>query len=346
MERWMLLSFALLGVASAFAHVTRRTRVSDVVATAPVRLCVDGSAMVAFAKGPRRRRRPALRLSQNVDGGGGGGGDETNMNAALEALGALETLDFEDVEIEVDDELAAELEEIKMDLLDGDDDNGGSAAATTSPTNDATNDDDETAEEEEEEIALPTELTQETMDRVLEEAMQEAKDALPSEVKFSDSILEDEELMTEIEAIFDKANEKLLSNVEEIRAEQRELTDANAAARVEASRDSVELLAEAEGSISKLLEKVNKETLEVEAAVRDLELVKQQMDSSAFTKISNLKQAGIVKQSTLVLSLLFAVRSATELVLIPAGSGDAESHLVAAAVQGAIALGCALIYFL
>lgn len=187
------------------------------------------------------------------------------------------------------------------------------------------------------------------MNRAIAEALQEAKDAVPAEgaAALSDSILDDKELMRDIEAIFDDANRKLMQGVEDIRTEQKQLTDASATARLESSKDDGIRLAAAQGSISRLLDKVDQETAGVQAAVQELESAKEELDANPLVKVSNLRSAGVVKQSSFVLGLLFAIRSSTDLVLIIGdGVGNAQSHVVAAVVQAGIALACAAVFFL
>jgi hypothetical protein len=69
----------------------------------------------------------------------------------------------------------------------------------------------------------PTEQdTQKFMDLAIQEALEEARRMAPAAdaSKMSDSILDDEEIMKEIEEIFEKGNEKLMASLEEIRQEQ------------------------------------------------------------------------------------------------------------------------------
>lgn len=69
-------------------------------------------------------------------------------------------------------------------------------------------------------VTRSEEETQKFMDRAIQEALEEAKTMAPDGKKLSDSILDDEEIMKEIEEIFEKGNEKLLASLEEIREEQ------------------------------------------------------------------------------------------------------------------------------
>ena len=61
-------------------------------------------------------------------------------------------------------------------------------------------------------------------------------------------------------------------------------------------------------------------------------------ESSASSKFAGLKEGGIAKQASFVGLLLFSLRSVTDLVQISGPNG--ESHLVAAGIQGVIALAC------
>lgn len=206
-----------------------------------------------------------------------------------------------------------------------------------------------------------TEVSQETlfdqqsqddfMNRAITEAMEEAtrlnnnpdNAIASSDPVVPDNILQDEEMMKEIELIFEKANEKLLASVNDIREEQNELSRKQMEERMSNSVSEEERLREAERSISGLLERVNKEALEVQNAVDDLEKAKAELGDDPLSKAANLKEAGLVKQSALVLGVLLSSRSITDLVL--SATGD-SSHLVGAGVQGAIAAVCLLFFFL
>ena len=72
-------------------------------------------------------------------------------------------------------------------------------------------------------IPKSEEDTEKFMNQAIQEALDEARAMSPSDAagkKMSDSILDDEEIMKEIEEIFEKGNEKLLASLEEIRKEQ------------------------------------------------------------------------------------------------------------------------------
>jgi hypothetical protein len=103
-----------------------------------------------------------------------------------------------------------------------------------------------------------------------------------------------------------------------------------------------ERLAAAEATMRKLLEKVNKETKNVETAIEDLRKAQIDTEGGVDDKLMSLKSGGIVKQATLVGTLLFSLRSFVEGV---AYLGGDTTHLLPATVQGAIAIVC-LIAFL
>lgn len=106
--------------------------------------------------------------------------------------------------------------------------------------------------------------------------------------------------------------------------------------------DDEKRLAMAEDNMKKMLAKVDKETREVEKAVAELKAAQAEIDSDAVGQLAGLKSGGIIKQATLVGALLFTIRSVTEGVLFMGGD---SSHMMPAAIQGAIAVVC-LVAFL
>lgn len=77
------------------------------------------------------------------------------------------------------------------------------------------------------EAGAPVIDTQKFMDKAIKEALQEAKEQ-DSSVDISDAkeaFLDNKEIMSEIEKIFDKANDDLLEELEEIRVEQVRFVD-------------------------------------------------------------------------------------------------------------------------
>jgi len=175
------------------------------------------------------------------------------------------------------------------------------------------------------------------MEAAVSEALEEAREQAPEQVN-PQSIRDDKELMAEINAIFDKANEKLLDSVKEMKAEQDSYVKKESEGRQDLFKESEQRLADAEQSVSRLMNTVSKETAEVEKALADLELEKAKLDSSPLTKIAGLKEGGIVKQAAFVGLVLFSLRTVTEILQIAGPNG--ESHAVAAAIQGVIALAC------
>jgi hypothetical protein len=185
--------------------------------------------------------------------------------------------------------------------------------------------------------------TDEFMRRALEEALDDAKDqteTLAGKANIIDeSILQDEEFMREINAVFERANEKLLEGVSEIREEQAALSAASASDRDQTLQSDEARLKEAEGSVSRLVEKVRAETLEVEKAVADLKTAQDSLGEDPLFQAAGLKKAGIVRQSAVVGTILFSFRSAGELLLMAQGT-NVEGHGVSAAIQALIALAC------
>jgi len=125
-----------------------------------------------------------------------------------------------------------------------------------------------------------------------------------------------------------------------------ELAKETAARNAKQSQDRMDVeqerLAAAEANMRKLLEKVNQETKNVEMAIEDLRQAQVDIQGGVDDKLTSLKSGGIIKQATLVGTLLFSVRSLAEGVVYL--GGDA-THLMPAVVQGVIAVVC-LIAFL
>mmetsp|Transcript_25998 Transcript_25998/g.38114 ORF Transcript_25998/g.38114 Transcript_25998/m.38114 type:complete len:417 (-) Transcript_25998:408-1658(-) len=184
----------------------------------------------------------------------------------------------------------------------------------------------------------------EFMERALREALEEVTSKTDIDPKVAGSIRDDEETMKELNRIFDRANEQLMESVQEIREEQAAMTKANAEARRDKTIDDERRLAEAEGSVTRLLENVNKETMEVERAIEDLKRAQSQMDSEPLTKLTNLRgEGGIVKQGALVGFALFSLRALAETTAL--GGVDGEQHFIAAVIQAGIAFVCGIYFF-
>lgn len=183
------------------------------------------------------------------------------------------------------------------------------------------------------------------MAKAIREAVDEARSKTPDEIKAagpksSDSILEDEQMMKDINDLFDDANQKLVESIKEIQVEQAALAKKSAQDREDAVKESEMRLAEAEAGAARIMDTVMKETAEVERALADLEAAKNEVDADPMTKMADLKGGGIVKQAAFVGAFLFSIRAVGEIAQM-AGPGG-EAHGTAAAVQGIIAAACAV----
>ena len=174
------------------------------------------------------------------------------------------------------------------------------------------------------------------MEAAVSEALREAREQSPD--VNPQSIRDDEELMAEINAIFEKANDKLMDSVKEMKAEQDSYVKKESEGREDMFKENEARLKDAEQSVSRLMNTVSKETSEVERALADLERERSKLDSSPLAKIAGLKEGGIVKQMSFVGLVLFSLRTVTEILQIAGPNG--ESHATAAAIQGVIALAC------
>jgi len=164
--------------------------------------------------------------------------------------------------------------------------------------------------------------------------------------KTAEELLEDEELRRGIEEIFDRAGEKLRMEVEEMKKEQEAVTQAASVRGLEYLESERQRISEAEASVSRLIQKVAKETDEVQKAMDDLELAKNEAsDGSIEDTALDLKQGGIIKQASLVGMLLLGSRAVTETILV-VSSPYGDQHFVPAILQATIALACAAYFFL
>lgn len=193
------------------------------------------------------------------------------------------------------------------------------------------------------------ELSQDT-DEFMRKALQEALDEAKLQTKsttIDESLLNDKELMKEINAVFDKANDQLMAGVADIKKEQAEFTKASSEKRSKALQEEEARLIVAAGSVTRLVDKVKEETMEVQKAVDELKDAQEKMGDDPLSQAAELKKAGIVRQSALVGALLFSFRSIGELIAVAQASGDVEGHGAAAAIQAFIALACGgyLVFF-
>lgn len=164
--------------------------------------------------------------------------------------------------------------------------------------------------------------------------------------KTAEQLLEDEELRKGIEEIFDRAGEKLRLEVEAMKREQEAATEGASKQGLEYLETEKQRISEAERSVSRLIQKVAKETDEVQKAMEDLELAKNEASSGSIeNRAIDLKKGGLIKQASLVGGLLFGSRAVTETILI-VSSPYGDEHFLPACVQAAIALACAACFFL
>lgn len=105
--------------------------------------------------------------------------------------------------------------------------------------------------------------------------------------------------------------------------------------------DEQERLAAAEDNMRKMLDKVNQEAKNVEAAIEDLKRAQLEMEGGVDDKLMSLKSGGIIKQATLVGTLLFSLRSFVEGV---AYLGGDATHLMPAVLQGVVAVVCFIVF--
>lgn len=127
---------------------------------------------------------------------------------------------------------------------------------------------------------------------------------------------------------------------------QQEITEEARKRGITFEDSQTKRLQEAEASVSRLINKVAKETDAVQQAMEELERVKRESSNSSMEESAlDLKRGGIAKQAALVGMVLFGSRAVTEALLV-AGSPYGTDHFAAAAVQGIVALVCAAYFFL
>ena len=88
------------------------------------------------------------------------------------------------------------------------------------------------------------------------------------------------------------------------------------------------------------LDKVARETADVEKAVADLRIAQKELDQNFALKLRN---GGLPKQGALVGFALFSVRSILD-TITAVTTGD-SAMLTVALAQGAIAIVCAVVFF-
>jgi len=193
------------------------------------------------------------------------------------------------------------------------------------------------------EAGVPTIDTEKFMDKAIKEAIEEAKEK-DNSVTIEDakeSFLDNKEIMSEIEKIFEKANDELLEELEDIREEQAALAKEQAERNSKTSLDRIEetekRMEVAQGNMKKMLDKVNAETQAVENAIDDLRNAQTASEGGIDDQLVSLKTGGLAKQAALAGGLLFTLRSGAETIAFL--SGD-PSHVLPALIQGALAIAC------
>uniref|UniRef100_A0A7S2NXT3 Uncharacterized protein n=1 Tax=Leptocylindrus danicus TaxID=163516 RepID=A0A7S2NXT3_9STRA len=215
---------------------------------------------------------------------------------------------------------------------------------------DAATDDDDDDDDNDEAIRRPNppetkveieESQDEMIDRVMKEALEEAQGVSP-EIQI-DSLEGDEEMMKEINALFDRAAVEMKAAAAQIKKDQAIMSAEYSELRKEKEAEEEERLRAGKAQVSKMMEKVEKEAAEVQQAIADLEAAKAKTDGDPLLKVMNFKNAGVAKQGALTLSLLLALRSLIDLVQIGGVSGN--EHAFLAAVQAVISVAAGAFYF-
>lgn len=204
----------------------------------------------------------------------------------------------------------------------------------------------------------PTLSTEDFISSALKEAVNEIGDSLEmlSTGNAEDiaqtvgELLENEELRQEIGKIFDVAGTKLRLEVETMKKEQLTAIQSGSDKSLEYLLSEKQRISEADESVSRMIRAVASRTDDVQKAMEELELAKNQasggkggsgsIEETALT----LKKGGIIKQASLVGGLLFGSRAFTETILV-LNSQYGEEHFIPALAQLFIALACAT-YFL
>mgnify|MGYP003337499042 CR=1 FL=1 len=190
---------------------------------------------------------------------------------------------------------------------------------------------------------IPTLDTEKFMNKAIEEALKEAKEQNNDVIRDKKALLDNEEIMSEIGKIFDKANDELLEGLEEIRAEQTSLARENAERNAKASQEKIkedeQRMEVAQGNMRKMIIKVNEETRNVEKAMEELKRAQEESEGGIDGQLFNLKNGGLIKQATLAGGILFTFRSGAETIAFLAGD---PSHALPALIQGALAIFCIL----
>ena len=216
------------------------------------------------------------------------------------------------------------------------------------------NDEDERIAESERQtkVASIDESNDEMIERVMKEALDEAKLRAKEAGLEGDDVLisnpdGDEQMMNEIRSLFDKAALEMKAAAAEINRDQTAINEEYLRLREEKYKEEEERIRKGEAQVNKMMKKVTEEASEVEAAMKELETAKaavEDLSNDPLMKALNFRDAGIVKQGAFTLALLCTARALGDLVQI--GGVDGNEHIFLAAVQAAIAIVSGLFYFL
>jgi hypothetical protein len=144
-------------------------------------------------------------------------------------------------------------------------------------------------------------------------------------------------------------NEKRKSQQEALARESAERSSQNTIDGMTSADETKQLrLQNAEQSMTKMLQNVNRETENVEAAMAALKDANQSIENDPFYRLK--QRGGIPKQLALVGFVLFSFRSITDTIAavstIATTIPDDGNPMTLALVQGGIAIACAAAYFL
>lgn len=207
------------------------------------------------------------------------------------------------------------------------------------------NDEDERIPDPTQEVDLVAEIASEDLfDRVMNEALQEAKAKSP-DIEIAD-VDADAEMMAEINALFDKAAQEMKQAAAVIKKDQDILSQEYSKLRAEKIREEEERIRQGEEQVQKMVKKVEKEANEVQIAMKELEAAKaaaDKLNQDPIMKALNFKETGIVKQGAFALALLCGVRALGDLIQIGGVAGN--EHAFLAGVQAIIAAVAAVYYF-
>lgn len=182
------------------------------------------------------------------------------------------------------------------------------------------------------------------IDKVMKEALEEAKAKSP-DIPISD-IDADAEMMSEINALFDKAAVEMKDAAAQIKKDQDYLSEEYSKLRAQKVKEDEERVRQGEAQVQKMMKKVDKEANEVQIAIKELEEARskvEELNKDPLMKVLNFKEAGIVRQGAFALMLLCGVRSVGDLTQIGGVAGN--EHAFLAGIQALIAVVAGATYF-